>query len=122
MKHKIIPILMAFLVLIASIVVIICILLYTCGSKSIKAEAETSHAETYELYTLNESYGESRLILYDIYKVKSENIKSINSYGNIITTYNATDGTQIIFADNGITIISPKGYKESFTQGYMWRK
>ena len=122
MKHKIIPILMVFLVLIASIVVIICILLYTCGSKSIKAETETSHAETYELYTLNESYGESRLILYDIYKVKSENIKSINSYGNIITTYNATDGTQIIFADNGVTVISPKGYKESFTQGYMWRK
>ena len=122
MKHKIIPILMVFLVLIASIVVIICILLYTCGSKSIKAETETSHAETYELYTLNESYGESRLILYDIYKVKSENIKSINSYGNIITTYNATDGTQIIFADNGVTVISPKGYKESFTQGHTWRK
>ena len=116
MKHKI-PIIPIFISL---IVTITCILLFACGSEP--TNAETSHAETYELYTLNESYGESRLILYDIYKVKSENIKSTNSYGNIITTYNATDGTQIIFADNGVTIISPQGYKESFTQGYMWRK
>lgn len=115
MKYKI-----AQIIIIAFVVIIACVMLFACGSELTKAE--TSHAETYELYTLNESYGESRLILYDIYKVKSENIKSINSYGNIITTYNTTDGTQIIFADNGVTVISPKGYKESFTEGYMWRK
>jgi len=115
MKYKI-----AQIIIIAFGVIIVCVMLFACGSEPTKAE--TSHAETYELYTLNESYGESSLILYDIYKVKSENIKSINSYGNIITTYNTTDGTQIIFADNGVTVISPKGYKESFTQGYMWRK
>ena len=34
-------------------------------------------------------------------------------------THNTTDGTQIIFANNGATVISPKGYEESFTQGYM---
>ena len=119
MEHKIaiIPTCIVFLILIALIVITV-----ACVSKSTKAEAEISHAETYKLYTLSESCGENRLILYDIYKVKSENIKSINSYGNIITTYNATDGTQIIFADNGVTVVSPKGYKESFTQGYMWRK
>lgn len=119
MEHKIaiIPTCIVFLILIALIVITV-----ACVPKSTKAEAETSHAETYELYTLNESCGESRLVLYDIYKVKSENIKSTNSYGNIITTYNTTDGTQIIFADNGVTVINPKNYKESFTQGYMKRK
>ena len=114
MKYKI-----AQIIIIAFVVIIACVMLFACGSEPTKAE--TSHAEKYELYTLNESCGESRLILYDIYKVKSENIKSTNSYGNIITTYNTTDGTQIIFADNGVTVISPKGYKESFTQGYMRR-
>lgn len=111
------PTLMVFLILIALIVIVV-----SRGSKLTKAEAEASHTESYELYTLNESYGESRFILYDTYKVKSENIKSTNSYGNVITTYNATDGTQIIFADNGVTVISPQGHKESFTEGYMWRK
>lgn len=112
------PTLMVFLILMALIVIVV-----SRGSKSTNVEAETSHAETYEFYVLdNFSNGEIRLTLYDIYKVKSENIKSTNSYGNVITTYNATDGTQIIFADNGITVISPKGYQENFTQGYIRRK
>ena len=76
--------------------------------------------EEYELYVLdNFSNGEPRLAFYGIYKVKSENIHTASSYGNIITIYSTTDGTQIIFADNGVTIVSPKGHKESFTQGYM---
>lgn len=115
MEHKIaiIPTCIVFLILIALLVIVV-----VCVPKSTKTEVETSQTDSYELYTLDESCGESRLILYDIYKVKSET----NSYGNIITTYNATDGTQIIFTDNGVTVISPKGYKESFTQGYIRRK
>ena len=120
MEHKIarIPTLIVFLILIALIVISTCILLFT--SKSTKVEAESSHAELYELYTLdNFSDGKPRLTLYNTYKVKLENI---NTTGNIITTYNATDGTQIIFANNGVTVISPKNYQESFTQGYIRRK
>ena len=113
MKHKI-----AQIILVVFIVIIICILLFACGSES--TNAETSHAESYELYVLDSfSDGKPRLTLYNTYKVKPENIKNISSYGNIITTYNATDGTQIIFADNGVTVISPKGYKESFTEGLL---
>ena len=98
--------------------VITCILFFACGSKP--TNAETSQVDSYELYVLdNFSDGKPRLAFYNTYKVKSENINSVNPYGNIITTYNVTDGTQIIFADNGVTIISPKDYKESFTQGYM---
>ena len=122
MEHKIsrIPTLIVFLILIALIVISTYILLFT--SKSTKVEAEPSHTESYELYVLDSfSDDEPRLILYGTYKVKSENTKSMNSYGNIITTYNTTDGTQIIFANNGVTVISPKDYKESFTQGYMRR-
>ena len=115
MKRKI-----ARIIFIALVVITICILLFACGSKS--TEAETSHAESYELYVLDSfSDGKPRLALYNTYKVKPENIYTAKSYGNIITTYNTTDDTQIIFADNGVTIISPKGHKESFTQGYMRR-
>ena len=118
MKHKI-----ARIILVVSIVIVTCILLCACGSKSIKAEAETSQVDSYELYVLdNFSDGKTKLTLYNTYKVKSENIKSINPYGNVTTTYNATDGTQIIFANNGVTVISPKSYKESFTQGYIRRE
>ena len=113
MKYKI-----AQIIIIIFVVVSICVLFFACGSKSTKAEP--SHTESYELYVLDSfSDNEPRLILYNTYKVKSENIHSTNSYGNIITTYNVTDGTQIIFADNGVTVISPQGSKESFTQGYM---
>ena len=116
MKRKI-----ARIIFIALVVITICILLFACGSKS--TEVETSHAESYELYVLDSfSDGKPRLTLYNTYKVKPENINSINPYGNTITIYNATDGTQITFADNGVTVISPKSYKESFTQGYMRRK
>ena len=116
MKHKI-----AQIILIIFVVVIACILLFDCGSKS--TEAETSHAESYELYVLDSfSDGKPRLTLYNTYKVKPENIHTATSYGNIITTYNATDGTQIIFANNGVTVISSKGYQESFTQGYIRRE
>lgn len=117
MEHKIarIPTLIVFLILIALIVISTCILLF--ASKPTKAEAEPSHAESYELYVLDSfSDGEPRLTLYGNYKVKSEDICAYN--GN----YNTTDGTQIIFANNGVTIVSPQGYKESFTQGYMRRK
>lgn len=114
MKHKI-----ARIILIVLIVIITCILLFACGSKPTEAEVEPLHAESYELYVLDV---ENRLTFYNTYKVKSENIHTTNSYGSIITTYNATDGTQIIFANNGVTVISPKDHKESFTQGYMRRR
>lgn len=110
MKHKI-----AQIILIIFVVIIACILFFACGSKP--TNAEMSQVDSYELYVLdNFSDGKPKLALYNTYKVKSENI---NITGNIITTYNATDGTQIIFANNGVTIVSPKGHKESFTQGYM---
>ena len=100
MKHKI-----AQIILIIFVVISICVLFFACGSKS--TEAEPSHTESYELYVLDSfSDNEPRLILYNTYKVKLENIHTANSYGNIITTYNTTDGTQIIFADNGVTVIS----------------
>ena len=112
MKHKII---------IIFVVIIACIMFFACGSKP--TNAETSQVDSYELYVLDSfSDGKPRLTLYNTYKVKPENINNINSYGNTITTYNATDGTQIIFANNGVTVISSKGYTESFTQGYMRRK
>ena len=118
MKYKI-----AQIILIIFVVVIACILIFACGSKSTQVEAEPSHAELYELYTLdNFTDGKPRLTLYNTYKVKLENIHTVSSFCNIITIYNTTDGTQIIFADNGVTVISSKGYQESFTQGYIRRK
>ena len=123
MEHKIsrIPTLIVFLILIALIVISTYNLLFI--SKSTKVEAESSHVDSYELYVLDSfSDGKPRLTLFNTYKVKPENIHTTKSYGNIITIYHTTDGTQIIFADNGVTVISPKGYKESFTQGYIRRK
>ena len=115
MKYKI-----AQIILIIFVVIIACILFFACGSKS--TETEPSHAESYKLYVLDSfSDGKPRLTLYNTYKVKPENIHIENSYGNIITTYNTTDGTQIIFADNGVTVINPKGWTGSFTQGYKRR-
>ena len=116
MKYKI-----AQIILIIFVIVITCIMFFACGSKS--TEAEPSHTESYELYVLDSfSDGKPRLTLYNTYKVKPENIHTATSYGNIITTYNTTDGTQIIFANNGVTVINPKDCKESFSQGYMRRK
>ena len=113
MKRKI-----ARIIFIALVVITICVLLFACGLKP--TNAETSQVDSYELYVLDSfSDGKPRLTLYNTYKVKSENIKSINPYGNIITTYDTTDSTQIIFANNGVTIISPQGHKESFTQGLL---
>ena len=113
MKYKI-----ARIILVAFIVVVVCVLLFACGLKP--TNTETSQVDSYELYVLDSfSDGKPRLTLYNTYKVKPENIHTAKSYGNIITTYNATDGTQINFADNSVTVISPKDYKESFTQGYM---
>ena len=113
MKHKI-----AQIILIIFVVIIACILFFACGLKP--TNAETSQVDSYELYVLDSfSDGKPRLTLYNTYKVKPENIHIVKSYGNIITTYSTTDGTQITFADNGVTVISPKDYKESFTQGYM---
>ena len=121
MEHKIsrIPTLIVFLILIALIVISTYILLFT--SKSTKAETESSRTELYELYTLdNFTDGKPRFTLYDNYKVKSEDIDAYS--GNVNVIYNTTDGTQIIFADNGVTVITPKDCKESFTQGYIRRK
>ena len=116
MKYKI-----ARIILVAFIVVIACILLFACGLKP--TNAETSQVDSYELYVLDSfSDGKPRLTLYNTYKVKPENIHTASSYGNIITIYNTTDGTQIILANNGVTVISPKGYTGSFTEGYMRRK
>ena len=113
MKRKI-----ARIIFIALVVITICILLFACGSKP--TNAETSQVDSYELYVLDSfSDGKPKLALYNTYKVKSENI---NITGNIITTYNTTDGTHIIFADNGVTVISPQDYIESFTEGYIRRK
>ena len=96
-------------------------MLFACGLKP--TNAETSQVDSYELYVLDSfSDDKPRLALYNTYKVKPENINTTGSYGNIITTYNTTNGTQIIFANNGVTVISPKGYQESFTQGYIRRK
>lgn len=115
MKHRI-----ARIILIVFVIIIACILFFACGSKPTKAES--SHTELYELYVLDadaysrNGFGSSGLTLYNNYKVKSENID-----GKVVS-YNTTDGTQIIFGDNGITVISPKGHGESFTQGYMRRR
>ena len=115
MKYKI-----AQIILLIFVVISICVLFFACGSKS--TEAEPLHAESYELYVLDSfSDGKPRITLYDTYKVKPVNIYTATSYGNIITTYNTTDGTRIIFANNGVTVINPKGYTGSFTQGYMRR-
>ena len=113
MKHKI-----AQIILIIFVVISICVLFFACGLKP--TNAETSQVDSYELYVLDSfTDGKPRLTLYNTYKVKPENIHTANSYGNIITTYNAIDGTQIIFANNGVTIISPQGHQESFTQGLL---
>lgn len=120
MKHRI-----ARIILIVFVIIIACILFFACGSNPTKAES--SHTELYELYVLDadaysrNGFGSSGLTLYNNYKVKFENIDGKKEYGSIIVTYNTTDGTQIIFSDNGITVISPKGHRESFTQGYMRR-
>ena len=115
MKYKI-----AQIIIIIFVVIIACIMFFACGLKP--TNAETSQVDSYELYALDSfSDGKPRLTLYNTYKVKPENIHTATSYGNIITTYNTTDGTQIIFANNGVTVVSPKGHKESFTQGYMRR-
>ena len=74
--------------------------------------------EEYKLYVLN---SENRFNLYSNYNIKSGDIYCREINGNVITFYQTTDGTRIVFANNGITIISPQGYKESFTQGYMRR-
>lgn len=113
MKRKV-----ARIILIVFVIIIACILFFACGLKSTKAES--SHAELYELY-VNDFGSNSGLTFYGNYKVKPENIHRIDKYGNFIATYHTTDGTHIIFANNGITIISPKGHRESFTQSYMRR-
>ena len=74
--------------------------------------------EEYKLYVLN---SENRFNLYNNYNIKPEDIYCREINGNVITFYQTTDDTRIVFANNGITIISPQGYKESFTQGYMRR-
>ena len=72
--------------------------------------------EEYELYVLD---SENKLTLYGHYEVNSGDIYCIESYDSVITTYHTTGDTRIIFANNGITVISPHGHKESFTQGLM---
>ena len=72
--------------------------------------------EEYELYVLD---SENKLTLYGYYDIESEDIYCREINGNIITIYQATNDTRIIFASNGITVISPQGHKESFTQGLL---
>ena len=72
--------------------------------------------EEYELYVLD---SENKLTLYGCYDIESEDIYCREINGNIITIYQATNDTRIIFASNGITVISPQGHKESFTQGLL---
>ena len=85
-------------------------------------KTEPSHVESYELYVLD---SENKLTFYNDYKVKSGDMGDIycrEINGNVVTFYQATDNTRIIFANNGVTIVSPQGHKESFTQGLMRRK
>ena len=86
MKYKI-----AQIILIIFVVILACIMLFACGLKP--TNAETSQVDSYELYTLDDDCGESRLIWYNTYKVKSENISNRTYNGNAIVTYNTTDGT-----------------------------
>ena len=72
--------------------------------------------EEYELYVLDDK---NRLTLYNDYKVKSGDIYCREINGNVVTFYQATDDTRIIFANNGVIIVSPQGHKESFTQGLL---
>lgn len=74
--------------------------------------------EEYELYVLD---SENKLTFYGYYDVKPEDIYYREINGNVITFYQATDDSRIIFANNGVTIINPHGhkYKESFTQGLL---
>lgn len=72
--------------------------------------------EEYELYVLD---SENKLTFCGYYEVNSEDIYYIEIYGNVITTYHTTGDTRIIFASNGITVISPQGHKESFIQGLL---
>ena len=110
MKHKI-----AQIIIIVFVVIIACVLLFACGSKSTKAEVETSQADSYELYVLD---SENKLTFYGYYDVKSEDIYCRKINGNVITFYETTNDTRIIFANNGVTVIR-KGHKESFTQGLL---
>ena len=83
-------------------------------------KTKMSHTESYDLYVLDRD-SKSNFIFYGSYEVKSEDVYSRERYGNVITFYCTTGDTRIIFANNGVTIVSPQGYKESFTQGYMRR-
>ena len=72
--------------------------------------------EEYELYVLD---SENKLTFYGNYEVNSEDIYCREINGNVITFYEATNGTRIVFANNGVIVVHPQGYKESFTQGLM---
>lgn len=74
--------------------------------------------EEYELHVLDNG----NKFIYGVYEVNSEDICCVEKYGNVITTYHTTGGIRIIFASNSITIISPQGHTETFTQGYIRRK
>lgn len=87
----------------------------------IEAETPQPHIEPYALYVLDRD-GKNSFIPYGYYEVNLEDVYCREINGNIITIYQTTDGTRIIFASNGITIISPQGHTESFTQGYMQRE
>lgn len=87
----------------------------------IETETSQPHIESYALYVLDRD-GKNNFISYGYYEVNSEDIYWREIYGNVITVYQTTGGTRIIFASNGITVISPQGHTESFTQGYMQRE
>lgn len=103
-------------IILVALIAIIVVLLFGCSSNKVSTKAEASNTSLYELYVLD---GDSphTLIFYNNYKIKNDYL--YRDYGTVRATYYATDGTKIIIASNGVTIVSPKGYIESFTQGYM---
>ena len=87
----------------------------------IEVETPQPHIESYALYVLDRD-GKNSFIPYGYYEVNSEDVYFREINGNIITIYQTTGDTRIIFASNGITVISPQGHQESFTQGYIKRE
>lgn len=105
-------------IILVALIAIIVVLFFGCSSNKVSTKAEASNTSLYELYVLD---GDSphTLIFYNNYKIKDDYL--YRDYGTVRATYYATDGTKIIIASNGVTIVNPKGYIESFTQGYMRR-
>lgn len=112
----------AKIILVALIVTIVVTLLFGCGGSGNTATSvntKASHTSLYELYVLDDS--PNNLILYNNYKVKDNDVHVYDGYGSFRTIYHTTNGTEIIISNNGVIVVSPQGYVENFTQGYMRR-